>query len=123
MAEAYSSATGGVYRLISRCAALGVSPIWRVNTSNTQARQIHFSSCLTDSGGSADTSSGPEPIFARAPVLTTATLVSDAVRLDERFSGFSDTLADGFLAVFRAGLALVGILTKAVAIYSFVASV
>jgi hypothetical protein len=35
--------------------------MWRVNTSKTQARQIDFSTCVTDSGGSADTSSGLMP--------------------------------------------------------------
>src|SRR6266550_50067 len=85
MVAAFSSATGGVYRLISRCAVLGASPIWRVNTSSTHARQIHFSSCVTDSAGSADTSSGVEPILARAGFFLAATFVTGAFRLVERF--------------------------------------
>src|SRR5580700_8568349 len=111
MLDAYSSATGGVYRLISRCAVLGASPIWRVNTSKTQARQIHFSSCVTDSGESADKSSGSEPMLARAGFF----LATGAFRL-ERLTGFGAILADGFLTFFRVGLGLAGILTKRIAI-------
>jgi len=86
--------------------------MWRVNTSNTQARQIHFSSCVTDSGGNADKSSGSEPSFARAAVFPTATLdtVVDAL-FGERFAGLTEFLADRFFTAFPARLALVGIFT------------
>ena len=89
--------------------------MWRVNTSSTQARQIHFSSCVTDSTGSADKSSGSIPTsgFERGPIFALAAFALDAPAVFAALgrAGFADVDAgDGFLAgaffpVFEAGLA------------------
>src|SRR5258708_20066460 len=89
--------------------------MWRVNTSSTQARQIHFSSCVTDSTGSADKSIGSIPTsgFERGPIFAFAAFALDAPAVFAALgrAGFADVDAgDGFLAgaffpVFEAGLA------------------
>src|SRR5260370_18421464 len=80
--------------------------MWRVNTSSTQARQIHFSSCVTDSTGSADRSSGSIPTAVLRVERGRAFAVFAALR-----RGFADLgpggalRGGGFFLVFGAGLA------------------
>src|SRR6266851_5140952 len=77
--------------------------MWRVNTSSTHARQIHFSSCVTDSTGSADRSSGSIATtgFERGPIFALAAFALDepAVFAALGRAGFADVDAGaGFLA-------------------------
>src|SRR6266851_3185306 len=88
--------------------------MWRVNTSSTQARQIHFSSSVTDSTGSADRSSGSIPTagLERGPIFAPAAFPLDEPVVLAALSraGFADLDAgvgfrvSRFARVFEAGL-------------------
>src|SRR5260370_12768823 len=107
--ELLSSSTDGTWRLISRCAILGANPIWRVNRSSTQARQIHSSLWVTDSGGSADTSSASNSTTGLR--MTPEELLLSAPAVFIIFAGDPEGLPDLFCDIFEAVLVrFVGIL-------------
>ena len=96
--------------LTSRCAVLAASPIWRVNTSSTQARQIHFSVRPTASCENADRSSGSVPLgdcLLATAVFFGAAAFSGTAVLGAAFLGAA-FLGAAFLSAAFLGAAFLG---------------